>query len=234
MNRLDERDRASGDTAGVVTALRAAILDGRCAAGQPMAEIPLARSLGVSRTPVRLALRTLAQEGLLAKRGARGYAVRAFSEADVRAAVEVRGVLEGLAARRLAEQGLAPALRDALHDCLAEGERVLGRARLAAEDIGDWAAMNRRFHRAIAEGGDSHVVADAIARNNALPFASSDSIAIDETAPAREHERLRVAQLQHRLIVEALEQRESARVELLMREHANIGLRYARHLARGG
>lgn len=223
--------RGPGDTAGVVTALRSAILDGRCAAGQPMAEIPLAQALGVSRTPVRLALRTLAQEGLLSRRGARGYEVRAFSETDVRCAVEVRGVLEGLAARQLAERGLSDDLRAELQACLADGERVLGRAQLGPEVIESWSLLNRRFHRAIAEGGDSRVVADAIERNNAMPFASPDSIAIDDSAPAREHERLRIAQLQHRLIVEALEQGESARAELLMREHANIGLRYARHLA---
>jgi GntR family transcriptional regulator of vanillate catabolism len=62
----------------------------------------------VSRTPVRLAFRTLEQEGLLEKAGKRGYVVRAFSEADVLCAIEVRGALEGLAARRLAERGIPP------------------------------------------------------------------------------------------------------------------------------
>jgi GntR family transcriptional regulator of vanillate catabolism len=66
------------------------------------------------------------------------------------------------------------------------------------------------------------------ARNNHLPFASADSIIIDPNALDREYEKLRFAQLQHQLVFEALARRESARVEMLMREHAYIGLRYGK------
>ena len=94
------------DSASVVATLaQVLIADGRYPAGTRLAEIPVAEALGVSRTPVRLAFRTLEQEGLLQKAGKRGFVVREFSEADVLCAVEVRGVLEGLAARRLAERG---------------------------------------------------------------------------------------------------------------------------------
>ena len=44
----------------------------------------------------------------------------------------------------------------------------------------------------------------------------------------REYRKLQVAQLQHQLVVDALEQRESARVEMLMREHAWVGFRYGK------
>jgi hypothetical protein len=74
--------------------------------------------------------------------------------------------------------------------------------------------------------GRSRVVADAIARNNHLPFASADSITVRRDQLEREFRKLQLAQMQHRLVVQALEQRESARVEALMREHANIGFRY--------
>ena len=90
-----------------------------------------------------------------------------------------------------------------------------------------WTWLNQVFHGAIVEGTGSRVIADAIARNNHLPFASADSIVIDRQAIGREYEKLRLAQVQHRLIVDALQRRESARAEMLMREHAYIGFRYA-------
>jgi len=109
-------DPEDPQSASVVARLRQSIIEGRYAAGERLAEIPVAEQLGVSRTPVRLAFRTLEQEGLLQKVGKRGLVVRGFSEADVLCAVEVRGALEGLAARRLAESGLPPEVRAALED----------------------------------------------------------------------------------------------------------------------
>ncbi|MDE2396690.1 MAG: GntR family transcriptional regulator [Burkholderiales bacterium] len=219
---------APPDSVSVVATLRKLIIDGRYAAGTRLAEIPVAEALGVSRTPVRLAFRTLEQEGLLEKTGKRGLLVRAFSEADVLCAVEVRGALEGLAARRLAERGLDEAVRARLLECLAAGDAVLAKGHLVEDDIGPWSRLNAAFHQTIVDATGSRVIGEAIARNNHLPFASSDSIVIDTGALEKEYEKLRLAQLHHRLVVEALEGRESARVEALMREHAHIGTRYGR------
>ncbi|MBN8488200.1 MAG: GntR family transcriptional regulator, partial [Burkholderiales bacterium] len=63
-----------------------------------------------------------------------------------------------------------------------------------------------------------------------LPFASADSITLDIGALDREYDKLRVAQVHHELVLDALRQREGARVEALMREHAWIGVRYGRLL----
>lgn len=223
---MDPIEPPAAESASVLAALRQLIVDGRYPPGTRLAEIPVAAALGVSRTPVRLAFRTLEQEGLLQKSGKRGLEVRAFTEADVLCAVEVRGALEGLAARRLAEAGATPALLARLHDCLAEGDAVLAAGTLTESEVARWAWLNQVFHGAIVEGTGSRVIADAIARNNHLPFASADSITIDRRALEREYRKLQMAQLQHRLIVEALRRRESARVETLMREHALIGVRY--------
>jgi GntR family transcriptional regulator of vanillate catabolism len=211
----------------VVATLRQAILEGHYPPGTRLAEIPVAEALGVSRTPVRLAFRTLSQEGLLQRVGKRGLEVRAFTEADVLCAVEVRGVLEGLAARRLAEAGVPPPLLARLEQCLADGEKVLADGRLTSTDVDRWSALNQRFHDTIVGSTGSRVIGDAIARNNHLPFAAADSIAIDKRALPAEYRKLQLAQMQHRLIVEALRRGESARAETLMREHAYIGLRYA-------
>lgn len=223
---LDPIEGSETHPAPVLATLRQGILEGRYPPGTRLAEIPVSEALGVSRTPVRLAFRTLEQEGLLEKAGKRGFLVRAFSEADVLCALEVRGVLEGLAARRLAERGLDAALRAELQACLDEGEQVLASGVLHIEDVARWSALNDRFHHAIVGATDSQVIADAIARNNHLPFASAASIVIDKQALDREYQKLRIAQLQHLLVFDALQRGESARVEMLMREHAHIGLRY--------
>jgi GntR family transcriptional regulator of vanillate catabolism len=219
------------DPGSVVATLRQQIISGRLPAGTRVAEIPLAEALGVSRTPVRLAFRALEQEGLLEKAGKRGFVVRRFSEADVRLAIEVRGTLEGLAARHLAERGMTDAVRAALAQAVADGEAVLAKGHMVEDDIARWSALNRRFHDAIVQAHDSHVIADAIARNNHLPFASADSIALDPADLGTEYRKLRVAQLHHELVFDALQRREPARVEMLMREHAWIGLHYGRFMA---
>ncbi|MBX3604058.1 MAG: GntR family transcriptional regulator [Piscinibacter sp.] len=223
---MDPIKPSGSDSGSVVATLRQLIVNGRLPAGERLAEIPVALKLGVSRTPVRLAFRALEQEGLLSKAGKRGYEVRSFSEADVRAAVEVRGTLEGLAARHLAERGMPPAVRQALAECLAEGAAVLAKGHLVDEDIGRWGRLNQRFHDTLVNAHESRVIADAIARNNHLPFASADSLALDRSALPAEYQKLRIAQLQHQLVFDALERRESARVEMLMREHAWVGFRY--------
>ena len=218
----------SQDSIRVVTSLRKLILAGHYPPGTRVAEIPVSEELGVSRTPVRLAFRTLEQEGLLERAGARGYVVRSFSEADILCGLEVRGVLEGLAARRLAERGMSAEVRARLQQCLDQGAQLLAPGSLTEDAIAGWSAINAAFHNTIIGATDSRAIADAIARNNHLPFASSDSIVIDRQALAAEYQKLRFAQMQHELIVDALTHRESTRVEMLMREHAYVGLRYGR------
>ena len=86
--------------------LRELILNGEFAPGERMSELPLVERLGVSRSPLRLALASLEHEGLLRGLEGGGYAVREFTKTDIRDAIELRGVLEGTAARFAAERGV--------------------------------------------------------------------------------------------------------------------------------
>src|SRR6218665_1734040 len=79
--------------------LRDWLLHGRLKPGERIEEVPLALTMGVSRTPVRAALATLASEGLIDHQPKRGYLVKEFALAAILAAYEVRAVLEGLAGR---------------------------------------------------------------------------------------------------------------------------------------
>ena len=203
----------------VALRLREMILRGELEPGQRLAEVALAERLGVSRTPIRQALPALAREGLLSAAGRRGYVVRSFSPQDVVDAIETRGLLEGLAARRIAERGVAPELLEQLRACLAEGDAMLAKRRFESTDEQRYSEMNGRFHALILEGAASRIIADAVAHNDHVPFASARAVAFSRD-PAVLLPVLNYAHRQHHAIVQALENREAARVEALMREHA--------------
>src|SRR5215510_5557744 len=79
--------------------LREMLFKGEFQRGERLSELPLSARLGVSRTPIRLALERLAHEGLLEASRSGGFVVREFTIDAVWDAIEVRGVLEGNAAR---------------------------------------------------------------------------------------------------------------------------------------
>lgn len=216
----------SKEATNVVVSLRKLIREGVYAPGERIAELNVAERLGVSRTPVRLAFRTLEEEGLLEKAGKRGFRIREFNAADLICAVEVRGVLEGLAARRLVERGVPAAIREHLLSCVREGAQLLAKGYLDKDDIDQWSRINLSFHTLIVESTGSLVIRDAISRNNHLPFASADSIIIDTETLDKEYRKLQLAQLQHQLIFQAVTSNEAARAEMLMKEHAYVGIRY--------
>ena len=195
------------------------ILRGELPPGERLGEEALAERLGVSRTPIRQALPALAREGLLAAAGRRGYVVRSFSPQDVLDAIETRGLLEGLAARRIAEKGATPELIRSLKECLSQGDAILAKRRFESADEQRYSEMNGRFHALIVEGAGSRILADALARNDHVPFASATAVAFSRDT-AQLLPVLSYAHRQHHAIVQALENRESARAEALMREHA--------------
>jgi GntR family transcriptional regulator of vanillate catabolism len=211
----------------VLVALRKMIVSGELPAGERLVEIPTAERLGVSRMPVRMAFRTLEQEGLLSKNEGRGYTVRTVTTHEIAGAVEVRGVLEGLAARQAAERGLDPNVQGILQDCLEIGDALFAKGYVTEEDMEVYHDFNRRFHQAIIEASGNPAISHALARNDHLPFASVSSLALDRNDMAREYRRFNFAHMQHHAIVDALVSRQGARAEGLMREHANATLRYA-------
>jgi GntR family transcriptional regulator of vanillate catabolism len=204
-----------------IVRIREMILRGELSAGERVAEAPLAELLGMSRTPVRQALPVLAQEGLLAAHETRGYVVRGFSSTDILDAIDLRGVLEGLAARRVAEQGASRNVLEALRECLAEGDQILAEGHVADKAEALYVDMNVRFHQLIVLECRSPIIQQALERNARIPFAGPQALAVDKTSLAGMYTTLAYAHRQHHYIVSALERREGARVEALMREHTN-------------
>src|ERR1044071_9029840 len=117
------RSKSSQDSSNIgqaVLRLREMILTGKFEAGERISELPLVALLGVSRTPIRLALERLAHEGLLEPYPTGGFIVRGFTLDDVWDSIEIRGTLEGTAARLAAERLANDAELDALRKCQSE------------------------------------------------------------------------------------------------------------------
>jgi GntR family transcriptional regulator of vanillate catabolism len=203
-----------------VVRIREMILRGEIAPGQRVAEAPLAEILGTSRTPVRQALPLLAQEGLLMEHRTRGFVVRSFTAADITDAIDLRAVLEGMAVRRVAEQGTTKGFSREMRACLEDGDAIFAKRCVTEEDEATYAAMNSRFHELIAAAADSSILSDAIERNSRIPFAGASALAFDKFDLDRMYDLLYYAHRQHRCIFAALESGHGARAEALMREHA--------------
>ncbi|CAM9181016.1 GntR family transcriptional regulator [Acinetobacter bereziniae] len=207
----------------VLIKLRKMIIAGELEGGARVAEIPTAELLGVSRQPVRMAFRLLEQEGLLIKNPTRGYTVREISEKLINDALEVRGILEGLAAKTVAEQGLTEEQKKTLQNCIVETEKLFdGKTEFGDHELERYHHFNVIFHDTIIQGAQNVALIQALAKNNQLPMASAQAITYDQTQALSEYRRLHYAHLQHCSIYDALMHRQAGRAETLMREHSSV------------
>jgi GntR family transcriptional regulator, vanillate catabolism transcriptional regulator len=204
----------------VTTRLRQMILAGDLAPGARLLELPLAKRLGVSRTPLRLALGEIEKQGLLERLPTRGFKVREFPMEQVAHAIDVRGVLEGMAARIVAERGLDAATHGELEQCLAEGRELTDIPPGGVIDPMRWAAMNARFHWAIVRAARNPALASALEHNERIPLAAAATITFNAAVRDLVYPLLRRAHDDHVSILEAITRREGARAEALLREHA--------------
>jgi len=221
----DDAPQTVSQTVKAQLALRELILGGELKPGARIAELWLVERLGVSRTPVRLALVRLAEEGLLEALNSGGYAVRDFSESDIHDAIEVRGCLEGLAARLAAERGVSPVLATEARECLERIDVALALPELQDASFAVYVEQNARFHALLSEMSGSPLVSRQLEKVRAMPFASPNGFVLAQSIGPRARDILVIAQEQHRMVIEAIVQREGARAESLMREHSRIARR---------
>lgn len=198
----------------VTDTLRDWILHGRFKPGERIEEIPIGEAMGVSRTPVRAALATLATEGLIDHQPKRGYLVRVFELDVILAAYEVRAVLEGLACRNAAQRGLTEAQIQQLNHCLDEGDRILAKGRLLPEDHEPYQKINVELHNTLLEAAANPWLGRFVEQAHHIPYASDRIVLWDV-----DHKIILRSHGDHRRIVEAVIERDSARAEQLMREH---------------
>jgi GntR family transcriptional regulator, vanillate catabolism transcriptional regulator len=203
--------------------LRELILSGEFVPGERMSELPLVDRLGVSRTPLRLALAELEHEGLLRGLAGGGYVVREFTPADINDAIELRGVLEGTAARFAAERGTTrrdvrslQTINDAIEELVH---------RVDYESFESYIRLNARFHARLVQVAHSPLLERALDGILSLPFAGpSAALVITEAELPASREILVIAHRHHLGMIDAIERREGARAESLAREHARLAL----------
>ena len=208
----------------VLVQLRDVILKGGFAPGERLAEVALAARLGVSRTPVRLALATLEREGLVSPSGSGGYVMRRFTPKEILDAIDVRGQLEGMAARLLAESRPSPALMRTLRECVEDGDALFG-IDAAGFDYAAYTEMNNRFHDLIVQGSGNAALARAIEINNRLPFAPASAMLPMQSSLEEGHRWMLFAHMQHRSLVHAIEHGQGERACDIAKEHVQVAKR---------
>jgi GntR family transcriptional regulator of vanillate catabolism len=215
----------STQTARATLVLREMIIDGHFRPGERIKEIPLAMKLNVSRIPLRLALERLGHEGLLEIRPTRGFVVQRFSTTDIYDAIELRGVLEGAAARLAAERlhdsrDLGPLL-----EANRELEALLRTGRLSLDKFTSYIELNARFHAALIDLSRSMILRRALKQACALPFASPSAFLLKQHISTASKDLFMIALDQHHGIADAIANREGMRADLLAREHARLARR---------
>jgi DNA-binding GntR family transcriptional regulator len=171
--------------------LRGEILGGRCEPGSRLREEELAERFGVSRTPVREALRRLEADGLAVVTPRRGAEVVRWRDEDIAELVELRALLEGQAARRAATGGGVDLVAlSELCDRMEEHAGVEGRE---ADAI---TRLNLELHRAVHRAS-GRLLPDLLARLIDVPV-------VRRTFHAYSEVELRRSFAQHRELIEAI------------------------------
>lgn len=206
----------------VLMQLRDLVLRGEFEPGRRLAEQQLAERLGASRTPVRAALVTLEQEGLVQANDTGGFIVRQFTPREVTDAIAVRGHLEGMAARLVAEHGVSRQLALDLQSCLDDGDRALAAHPLTLESYAAYATMNDRFHALVLQACGNRALQRAVALNDKLPFAPASAMLPMQGAVTLDRDWMLYAHRQHHMLFDALQRGEGARAQALAVEHTEV------------
>lgn len=181
------------------------ILDGAYAPGEYLSENKLSDVLGVSRTPVREALRRLAQDGLI-EDTPRGALVLGVSEDDIEVIYEIRARVEGYAARLFTSR-----VTEAELDMLAEnvGMQKFCSESGRADSSGD---LDTRFHEIIYENCGSRILYDLLSTLH-------KKVRRYRRASYADPERARLAVSEHRAILDAITARDGGLAERIVTEH---------------
>ncbi|MES2124699.1 MAG: GntR family transcriptional regulator [Gemmatimonadota bacterium] len=193
-------------TDAALAALRERILAGEWVAGARLRQEALAADLGVSRIPLREALRRLEAEGLVTIEPHRGAVVAPLPTAEVAELFELRALIESDLARRAVPR-LTAADDSALRTAAAEFERAV-----SAGDVPAWGDANRRFHFALYRPANRPQTLETLTRLHAL----SDRFLRLQLTLTRGTSR---AVREHRAIAAAARARDTTRTDALLRDH---------------
>lgn len=220
-----KESRSSSQTARATLALREMLVQGRFRPGERIREVPLAAQLNVSRIPLHLALERLAHEGFLQIRPTRGFVVQGFSTEDIFDAIELRGLLEGAAARLATERLQDPKELEPLREASREILGLVKRRKLTLDSFNRYIELNARFHTALLDLSHSRMLRRAVEQACSLPFASPSAFLSRQYISPELQDLFLISAEQHCAIVDAIGRREGMRAEVLTREHARVARR---------
>lgn len=215
--RVTSEDASPGDvlmlpirrqtlTSMTVDAIRERILRGHYPEGEPLRQDAIGAELGVSRIPVREALRQLEAEGLVIFNPHRGAVVSVLSLRQIRELFELRAEIEGDLIRRA-----VPLMKPEHH---AKAEEILDAydAALRSGDVAVYGALNWKFHSALYAAADRELTMSVVSKLH----HHSDRYLRMQLALTHGETR---ARNEHRAIAAAARKRDSAKASRLMRDH---------------
>lgn len=188
--------------------IRAMILSGELSAGDPLGEEALAERCGVSRTPIRDALRRLEADLLIYRTDSHRSFVADSSPDDVRDSFELRAMLEGYAARRAAEKMTGETLEQ-LRSCNAAIRAAIAKAK---PDIPTFLDRNREFHALVLEAAGSR-------RLTNLLTALIEQPVVWRTAHHYSPEAFQRSHSEHEDLLSAFERHDGAWAQTVMTGH---------------
>lgn len=188
--------------------IRSMILQGTLAPGTHIREESLAESCGVSRTPVRDALRRLEAETFVRRSDTQRVFVSDWSLDDIEEAFHIRAMLEGHAAARAAERiGWAQIERLRVHN-LAIDHAITGEQ----PDVPAFLAHNREFHAIIIDAAESSRLAAMLAQVVEQPVVQRTALNYDAENLARSHH-------EHGELLAAFDRRDAQWAQSIMQSH---------------
>jgi GntR family transcriptional regulator, vanillate catabolism transcriptional regulator len=219
---LNGTREGESQTLRAVLQIRELLIQGAFKPGERIREVPLAARLSVSRTPLRLALDRLAHEGLLEAGPKGGFVAREFTVADILDAIDLRGVLEGTAARWATERLGSEKEVEPLYKCVAAAGELLQRSMPGVDLLHEYMRINARFHAALLKLAKSPILNRSMERMLALPFTSPNTFVLAEAESDEQREILLISNSQHAAITDAIVNREGTRAEAVAREHSRM------------
>ncbi len=189
----------------VTNRVRDMIVEGRLPPGERIAELDVAKALGVSRTPLREALKVLASEGLVELLPQRGAVVKVFTRKDAQDMLAVIALLEEYAGR---QASAAP--QEAIDAIVALHERM--RAHFRRGERQEYFRLNQEIHEAIVQAADNPTLSmvHGILRKRMRRIRY-----VGNSSP----ENWQAAMREHEGFIAALKARDGQRLGRLMREH---------------
>ena len=218
------RENGQSQTSKAVVGLRDLIFNGELKPGERVSELLLVERLQVSRTPAAKALIQLRHDGLLESLPSGGFVVATFSALDIVDGIELRGTVEGMAARLAAERGAPPTILAQMQDCVERLDSFLKSFQSNSRASDEFVRWNDEFHNLLVQSCQSTIIQRSLQRLMSLPFLAPNATVSRPIVSSRisisEPHHFLMANEQHRTIIEAIRNREGTRAAALTLEHA--------------